>query len=77
MIGVRAAFGRGLRGIGGFLFDFLIGDTPELFVAVLLVLGVGSLLSVVAGWKGAAAIALPLLVLGALTVSVRLGRAER
>ncbi len=31
--------GRGLRSFGHFWWDFLIGDTPELFVAVLVLVG--------------------------------------
>jgi hypothetical protein len=33
------AVGRALRGFGHFWWDFLIGDTPELFVAVLVLVG--------------------------------------
>jgi hypothetical protein len=31
---------RGLRAFGRFWLDFLVGDTPELFVATLVVVGV-------------------------------------
>jgi hypothetical protein len=34
------AVSRGLRAFGRFWWEFLVGDTPELFVATLLVVGV-------------------------------------
>lgn len=36
---MRASPTRGLRALGHFWWDFLIGDTPELFVAVLALVG--------------------------------------
>jgi hypothetical protein len=33
------AVARGLRAFGRFWLDFLVGDTPELFVATLVVVG--------------------------------------
>jgi hypothetical protein len=54
-----------------FWWDFLIGDTPELFVAALGIIGVVALLRIVLQWNGAAVVVLPLLCIGALTVSVR------
>jgi hypothetical protein len=35
----RSALGHLVRSFGSFWWDFLIGDTPELFVGALLVLG--------------------------------------
>jgi hypothetical protein len=66
---------RLLVGFGRFWWDFLIGDTPELFVAALTVIGVTALLSEAAGFNVAAVIVLPLLVVAALGLS--LYRAQR
>lgn len=61
---------RLLRGFGQFWWDFLVGDTPELFGATWLVIAVTVLLSHV--WHAAtlATIVLPALVLGALFLTV-------
>ncbi len=66
---------RLLIGFARFWWDFLIGDTPELFVAALTVIGVIALLSEVAGVNVAAIIVLPLLVVASLGIS--LYRAQR
>ncbi len=69
---------RLLTGFARFWWDFLVGDTPELFVAALGVLGVIALLSEVAGLNVAAIIALPLLVTASLGLSLyRAQRASR
>ena len=66
---------RAARGFGRFWWDFLVGDTPELFVGTLAVLGL------LAGlWAGGAVgvarvVLLPVLVLGLLGAS--LYRAQR
>ncbi|MEI6700533.1 MAG: hypothetical protein WCL38_02105 [Actinomycetota bacterium] len=62
---------RLLKGFAMFWWDFLVGDTPELFVATLLTLGVVALLSVVAELNLVAWIVFPLLVAAALSLSVR------
>jgi hypothetical protein len=62
-------------GFARFWWDFLIGDTPELFVAALTVIGVIALLSEVAGLNAAAIVSLPLLVIASLSIS--LYRAQR
>jgi hypothetical protein len=62
-------------GFARFWWDFLIGDTPELFVAALTVIGVIALLSEAAGLNVAAIITLPLLVVASLGIS--LYRAQR
>jgi hypothetical protein len=65
-------------GFARFWWDFLIGDTPELFVAALTVIGVIALLSEAAGVNVAAIIALPLLVVASLGISLyRAQRASR
>jgi hypothetical protein len=61
---------RLLIGFGRFWWDFLIGDTPELFIAALTVIGVIALLSEVGGFNVAAMIALPLLVVVSLGLSL-------
>jgi hypothetical protein len=70
--GRRSALSRGLAGFGHFWWDFLIGDTPELFVAVLVILGVSWALAKAS--STAAWITLPVLVLVALVTSVLRGR---
>lgn len=37
---MTAAVARGLRAFGRFWWEFLVGDTPELFVATLVIVGV-------------------------------------
>jgi hypothetical protein len=66
---------RLLRGFGMFWWDFLVGDTPELFVAALVIIGVVTLLSIVGHFNTAAMVVLPLLAISALTISLR--RAQR
>jgi hypothetical protein len=59
--------GRIARSFGTFWWDFLIGDTPELFVAVIAVVVVALLLR---HHHLAAVIALPAMVVVSLLVSV-------
>jgi hypothetical protein len=66
---------RLLKGFGRFWWDFLVGDTPELFVAVLLTIGVVALLRVHGHFNTAAVVALPALAITALALS--LWRASR
>ena len=66
---------RLIKGFGMFWWDFLVGDTPELFVAALVIIGVVALLSEGGHYNAAAVITLPLLAVVALGVSVR--RAQR
>lgn len=61
---------RGLKGFARFWWDFLVGDTPELFVAVVVTIGSVALLSLAGHLTVAAAIVLPALVVTALVVSV-------
>jgi hypothetical protein len=62
---------KALRSFGRFWLDFLVGDTPELSVSVLVVLLAGVLLSIWLEANAAAVVVLPLLVLGALAGSLR------
>ena len=61
---------RLLRGFAMFWWDFLVGDTPELFVATLVILGVTAVVSVAAHANGVAVVLLPILVILALSGSV-------
>jgi hypothetical protein len=62
-----------LKAFGRFWWEFLVGDTPELFVAVVLILGITALLakavSTTAAW-----LCLPVMVVAALIASVWRGR---
>ena len=66
---------RLVKGFGRFWWDFLVGDTPELFVVVVVIVGVTAILSEVGHLNVASIIVLPLAVLMALRWS--LGRAIR
>jgi c-di-AMP phosphodiesterase-like protein len=67
----RRALGlRVLIGFGRFWWDFLVGDTPEIFVAVVVILVATTVVSVVAGWTTLAVVLLPLLVISTLSVTV-------
>ena len=61
---------RWLVAVGRFWWDFLIGDTPELFVGVVGVLGVLAVICLRPGLQTAAAFLAPMLVAGVLTFSV-------
>jgi len=64
----------GIRSFGHFWWDFLVGDTPELFVAVLAIVGVALLLR---HHHTAAVIVLPVMTVGSLMASVVRGRRTR
>jgi hypothetical protein len=61
---------RLLIGFGRFWWDFLVGDTPELFLATLVTLLVTTVLSVVLHLGVLSMIVLPLLVVVSLSSSV-------
>jgi hypothetical protein len=65
---------RLIKGFGMFWWDFLVGDTPELFVAALAIIGAVALVSEAWHANTTAVIVLPALAVTALTVSV--GRAS-
>jgi hypothetical protein len=65
---------RVLKGFGMFWWDFLVGDTPEITVVVLLILGVVALASEVGHLNVLAYVALPVLAIAALTISVARAR---
>jgi hypothetical protein len=62
---------RLIKGFGMFWWDFLVGDTPELFVASLVIIGAVALVSEAWHANTTAVIVLPVLAVTALTVSVR------
>ncbi len=62
---------KAVVGFGRFWWDFLVGDTPELFIAVVAILVLISVLSVAGHASSVAVVALPILVTGALALSVR------
>jgi hypothetical protein len=63
------------KGFAIFWWDFLVGDTPELFVAALAIVGIIALCRVVWRINVLALVALPVLCVLALALSVR--RAQR
>ena len=62
---------RVVKGFGRFWWDFLVGDTPEIFVASVVTIGLIALVSDVAKWHRVGVIVLPLLVTVTLVGSVR------
>ncbi|HEY1825751.1 MAG TPA: hypothetical protein VGG21_07310 [Acidimicrobiales bacterium] len=66
--------GRRLIGFLRFWWDFLVGDTPEITVVVLVVLGVVALASESAHQNVLAYVALPALVVGGLALSLMRAR---
>jgi len=62
---------RWLTAFGRFWWDFLIGDTPELFVGAVAIIGLIAVICLHPGLRTAAAILAPVLVAGLLTASVR------
>lgn len=79
MSAVASGAARLARGFARFWWDFLVGDTPELFVAAVATIGVIALLSVAGHDNAAAVVALPVMAIGALALSVARGarRAKR
>lgn len=68
---VAETLARGVRAFGHFWWDFLVGDTPELFVAMLVLVGIAFALR---HDRTAAIVLLPLLAAGALVASAWRGR---
>ncbi len=64
-----------LRGFGRFWWDLLVGETPELFAGVVIVVGVVALVAATHSLNALAVAAMPTLVVLVLTGSV--GRARR
>ena len=68
--GSRPLVARWIVGFGHFWWDFLIGDTPELFVGAVVVVSLVGLVSLDHSLRTPAAVILPLLVAGLLGISV-------
>ena len=64
---------RIIKGFGMFWWDFLVGDTPELFLAAVAILGIVALVSLSAHANTVAVIVLPVLVIASLGLSVLRG----
>ncbi|MGB8196004.1 MAG: hypothetical protein WCF25_03250 [Acidimicrobiales bacterium] len=62
---------RLVKGFGRFWWDFLVGDTPEIFIAVVVIIGVTALLSEAGHFNVAVIVVLPVIVLLALWWSLR------
>jgi hypothetical protein len=62
---------RALVGFGRFWWDFLVGDTPEIFITVVMMLSVLAGVSMWLHHVSAAVYVYPVVVLSALLVSVR------
>lgn len=71
---MTAALGRAAKAFGRFWWDFLIGDTPELFFATLVVVGAAFLLR---HDRPVAVAVLPLLAVVMLVGSAYRGRKRR
>ena len=71
---MRRAIGRGVKVFGHFWWDFLVGDTPELFAAVLAMIGIAFLLR---HERMAAVVTLPVLAAVVLLGSTWRGRTRR
>ena len=72
--GDRNVIWRLLSGFGRFWWDFLVGDTPEITVAVILIVGVVALLRDVAHVNALAYVALVVLSVVALALSAARAR---
>ena len=62
---------------GRFWWDFLVGDTPELLIGALIILGVVAVLVKAAAVNAAAVASFPVMVAVLLGVSVYRGRPKR
>jgi hypothetical protein len=68
---------RWLVAFGRFWWDFLVGDTPELLIGVLIALGVVALLVKAAGLNAVAVVGFPLMVAVMLGLSVYRARPKQ
>lgn len=69
-----SAVRQGLRAFGRFWWNFLVGDTPELFVATVVIVAVALALH---SHRVAAVVTLPLLAIAMLVASAYRGRRRR
>ncbi|HVC24670.1 MAG TPA: hypothetical protein VND23_02830 [Acidimicrobiales bacterium] len=68
---MSAAIGKYVSAFGRFWWDFLVGDTPEVFVGVLVVVGAALALR---HERAAAVVLVPLLAVAVLAMSTYRGR---
>jgi len=68
---------RWLRGFGAFWWDFLVSDTPELLIGVLVAVAIIALLTRAASLNTVAVVAFPALVVVLLGLSVLRERPRR
>ncbi len=62
--------GGAVRAFGRFWWDFLVGDTPEIFVVVVVALAIVAWLSLGTHLAALAGVVLPLAAVGALAISL-------
>jgi hypothetical protein len=77
MQGEKSLVKRWLVALGKFWWDFLVGDTPELLIGVLVALGVVALLVRAASLNSVAVVSFPALVIVLLAASSRARQAKR
>jgi hypothetical protein len=70
----RSVIVRLVSGFARFWWDFLVGDTPEITVAVVVIVGVVALAADVVHVNALACVALPVLAIVTLALSVRRAR---
>jgi hypothetical protein len=74
---VAPAWRRWLKAFGAFWWDFLVGDTPEILIGVLVAIGAVALIAKGASLNTLAVIAFPLSVVGVLGGSLVRARRAR
>ena len=74
MQGEKPLIERWLVAFGKFWWDFLVGDTPELLIGVLVVIGVVALLVRAASLNSVAVVSFPALVIVLLAASLSRAR---
>jgi hypothetical protein len=67
---------RWLRAFGAFWWDFLVGDTPELLLGVLIAMGVVAVLVRASSLNAAAVAGLPIMVVLLLSASLYYARRQ-
>jgi hypothetical protein len=72
---VTAAIARAGRAFGRFWLDFLVGDTPELFVVTLAIVAIS--FGLASSPRAVAVVVIPLLAFGAVVWSAARGRTRR
>ena len=72
---VTAALARAVRAFGRFWLDFLVGDTPELFVVTLIVVAIS--FGLASSPRAVVVVVVPLLAFGAIVWSAARGRTRQ